>query len=82
MGKPPDIDNLLMIPLARTKSYEVAKVEPVGHYAIRPTWTDGHDAGIYTWPYLRELCDGLEAKAGRDNRYHPIGGDAARPDSQ
>jgi DUF971 family protein len=73
MGKPPDIENLLLIPLARTKSYDVAKLEPVGHYALRPTWADGHEAGIYSWSYLRELCDGLEAHAGKDNRYRPVG---------
>lgn len=73
MGKPPDIDSLLVIPLVRTKSYEVARVEPVGHYALKVTWTDGHDAGIYTWPYLRELCAGLAAKSGQDDRYRPIG---------
>lgn len=73
MGKPPDIDSLLVIPLMRTKSYEVAKIEPVGHYALKLTWTDGHEAGIYTWPYLQELSDGLRAKSGTDDRYRPIG---------
>ena len=27
----------------------------VGHYAIRPTFSDGHDTGIYSWDYLYEL---------------------------
>ncbi len=31
-------------------------VEPVGHYALRIRFSDGHDTGIYTWRYLRELC--------------------------
>lgn len=30
-------------------------VEPVGHYALRIRFSDGHDTGIYTWKYLREL---------------------------
>ena len=30
-------------------------VEPVGHYAVRLTFDDGHDTGIYSWDYLREL---------------------------
>jgi len=30
-------------------------VEAVGHYAIRPTFSDGHDTGIYSWDYLYEL---------------------------
>ncbi len=29
---------------------------PVGHYAYKITWSDGHDAGIYTLETLRELC--------------------------
>jgi DUF971 family protein len=33
----------------------IKEVEPVGHYAIRPTFSDGHDTGIYSWEYLREL---------------------------
>ncbi len=33
----------------------VSAVEPVGHYAIRPTFSDGHDSGIFTWTYLRDL---------------------------
>lgn len=27
-------------------------LEPVGHYAVRPTFSDGHDTGLYTWEYL------------------------------
>ena len=27
-------------------------VEPVGHYAIQPRFTDGHESGIFTWDYL------------------------------
>ncbi len=30
-------------------------VEPMGHYAVRIRFSDGHDTGIYTWRYLREL---------------------------
>jgi DUF971 family protein len=33
----------------------ITAVEPVGHYAIRPTFSDGHDSGIFTWTYLRDL---------------------------
>ncbi|HWP18608.1 MAG TPA: DUF971 domain-containing protein [Burkholderiaceae bacterium] len=34
---------------------EIVAVEPVGHYAIQPTFSDGHDSGIYTWSYLYRL---------------------------
>jgi DUF971 family protein len=30
-------------------------VEPVGNYAIKPVFTDGHDTGIFSWDYLYEL---------------------------
>ena len=33
----------------------IPEVEPVGHYAIRPTFSDGHNSGIYTWEYLYDL---------------------------
>lgn len=32
------------------------KIEPVGHYAYKIIWSDGHDSGIYTLEHLRELC--------------------------
>jgi DUF971 family protein len=35
----------------------IVGVEPVGHYAIQPTFDDGHDTGIYTWEYLYRLGD-------------------------
>ena len=35
----------------------ISTVESVGHYAIRPTFTDGHDSGIYSWEYLYDLGD-------------------------
>ena len=33
----------------------ITDVEAVGHYAIRPKFSDGHDAGIYSWDYLYDL---------------------------
>jgi DUF971 family protein len=34
---------------------QVTAVEPVGHYAIRLVFDDGHDTGLFTWGYLYEL---------------------------
>jgi len=34
----------------------IISIEPVGHYAIRPSFSDGHDSGLYSWEYLYELC--------------------------
>lgn len=31
---------------------QIVALEPVGHYAVQPTFSDGHDSGIYTWEYL------------------------------
>jgi DUF971 family protein len=36
------------------------KIEPVGHYAYKIIWSDGHDSGIYTLEHLRELADKKE----------------------
>jgi len=33
----------------------VTDVESVGHYAVRPTFSDGHDSGLFTWAYLYRL---------------------------
>ncbi len=33
------------------------EVEPVGRYAIKFLWNDGHEAGLYSWDYLRNVCD-------------------------
>ena len=38
----------------------VTAVKPVGHYAVRLIFDDGHDTGLYTWAYLRELGDNME----------------------
>jgi DUF971 family protein len=35
----------------------IVGVEPVGHYALQPSFDDGHDTGIYTWEYLYRLGD-------------------------
>ena len=33
----------------------IVAVEPVGHYAIKPVFSDGHESGIYSWTYLHDL---------------------------
>ncbi len=33
------------------------EIEPVGKYALKFHWNDGHDSGIYSWDYLRNVCD-------------------------
>jgi DUF971 family protein len=38
------------------ESIKLEALQPVGSYAIQAVWGDGHNAGIYTWEYLREHC--------------------------
>lgn len=33
----------------------IVSIEPVGHYAVQPTFDDGHDSGLFTWEYLYRL---------------------------
>ena len=40
-------------------------IEPVGNYAVRLSFDDGHDTGLYTWKYLAELGTGYEQKWAR-----------------
>jgi len=37
--------------------YKLEKAEPVGNYAIKLSWLDGHDTGIYTWNHLVYLLN-------------------------
>ena len=34
----------------------ITSVEPIGNYAIRLAFSDGHDRGIFPWPYLAEIA--------------------------
>ncbi len=34
---------------------DLNKIEPVGNYAIKLVFDDGHDSGLYTWAYLHQL---------------------------
>lgn len=37
------------------REVNVSAIEPVGAYAVKLVFTDGHDTGLYTWDYLHEL---------------------------
>jgi len=39
--------------------------EGVGKYAIKFSWNDNHDLGLYSWKFLREICPCDECKAAR-----------------
>ena len=38
----------------------IVNLEPVGHYALKPTFSDGHDSGLFSWEYLYDLCENQE----------------------
>ena len=39
----------------------IAAVDPVGNYAVRLTFSDGHNSGLFSWTYLRKLGEEREA---------------------
>jgi len=40
---------------AGKRDVTISEMEAVGHYAVRPRFSDGHDTGIYSWDYLYDL---------------------------
>jgi len=41
--------------VAGARAVGIERLEPVGHYAVRILFDDGHDTGIFSWSYLYEL---------------------------
>ncbi|HXC37759.1 MAG TPA: DUF971 domain-containing protein [Burkholderiales bacterium] len=37
------------------REVEIVTLEPVGNYAVQPTFSDGHSTGIFSWDYLHFL---------------------------
>lgn len=37
------------------RQVEIVDIEPVGHYAVQPSFNDGHNTGLYTWEMLYDL---------------------------
>lgn len=37
------------------REVNITNLEPVGSYAVKPTFSDGHDTGLYSWEYLHDL---------------------------
>lgn len=44
------------------KNVRILRLEPVGNYAVRIAFDDGHDTGLYVWNYLRDLGENREAR--------------------
>ena len=43
-------------------SFLLNGIQPVGYYALRPYWKDGHHSGIYSFELLRSLCENQVGK--------------------
>ncbi len=41
--------------IAGKQDVAIKNIEPVGHYAVKFVFSDGHASGLYTWSYLKEL---------------------------
>lgn len=38
----------------------IVGIEPVGNYAVKLTFSDGHDTGLYSWDYLYDIAENYE----------------------
>ena len=47
------------------EAVNIAGLEPVGRYAVRIVFDDGHNTGLYTWAVLYELCAERDRKWAR-----------------
>jgi DUF971 family protein len=43
------------------ENVSIKEIEPVGHYAVKLIFDDGHDTGLYSWAYLYELGENKDA---------------------
>ena len=43
------------------RNVEIKEIEPVGSYAVKLAFSDGHDTGLYSWDYLYELGEKQES---------------------
>ncbi len=44
------------------KNVRIVRLEPVGNYAVRIGFDDGHDTGLFVWEYLRDLGENQDAR--------------------
>lgn len=48
--------------VSRKSDVSITNIEPVGNYAARLLFSDGHDSGLFTWDYLHELGREFDGK--------------------
>lgn len=56
------LTNGLELALRSDQATRLDSITPVGNYAIQISWKDGHTHGIYSWDYLRELCENIKQR--------------------
>lgn len=56
--------------ILNSEMYRVQNIQPVGSYAIQVSWKDGHNTGIYSWEYLKKLCE--DEAAGINQNYDAL----------
>src|SRR5579863_4778231 len=44
-------------PVRGKENVKIQRLEPVGNYAVRIVFDDGHDSGLYSWDYLKRLAE-------------------------
>ncbi len=52
------------VTVAGKKNVKIRELRPVGNYAVRIVFDDGHDTGLYTWSYLHMLALQKDKKWG------------------
>jgi DUF971 family protein len=62
--QPPDPFHILKP--AELAPLKPVALTPVGYYAYRITWSDGHDTGLYTLEHLRRLCQCEKCQGSRE----------------
>jgi DUF971 family protein len=50
------------VTVAGKRNVGIVRIEPVGNYAARIVFDDGHNTGLFVWHYLRELGEDKEAR--------------------
>lgn len=62
------------------REVSIVEISPVGHYAVKPVFSDGHESGIFSWSYLHQLGSQQEERwAMYEERLRAAGVDRDMP---